>query len=207
MFDGALRWILRHEKRRWIVITATFLTGVLIGLPAVEEYMAAGARMRDAQEKLTEAKRQLQHLPELKRLFDARKQELQGLEAKAVTPQEIANLHATLQQLIRETGCEMRRLDIGEPSTRAWMSSDSPTRRGKVGALGQETPFQLVSRTAVLRMEGTMTNLYRFLARVSQLDRFIHTRQVRLDRSQRNEEVTELEMQFELFDLVRKKSV
>jgi len=144
-------------------------------------------------------------LPQLQRLFGEKKRELEALEAKALTPKEVENLYGTLQQLIRETGCQMRRLDISDPTSRAWFTQDSPTRRNQVGGTpSTETAFQLVSRTAVLRMEGTMPNVYQFLARVNQLERFIHAKQVRLERSQRNENTTELEMQFELYDLARK---
>jgi hypothetical protein len=98
----------------------------------------------------------------------------------------------------------MRKLEISDPQARAWMSNDSPTQRFRLGHPGQETPFQLISRNATLRMEGAMPNVYHFLARVYQLERFLHAKVVRLERSTRNENITELEMQFEMFDLARK---
>ncbi len=51
-----------------------------------------------------------------------------------------------------------------------------------------------------------MANVYQFLARASQLERFLHAKQIRLERSVRDENLIELEMHFELFDLTRKKS-
>ncbi|MGE0760528.1 MAG: hypothetical protein AB7F89_00310 [Pirellulaceae bacterium] len=160
--------------------------------------------MQTVQEKLDEANRQLQNLPDLKRLFASKKQEVQTLEGKVISTKDVERLYGTLQQLIRETGCEMRRLDISDPSSRAWTTNDSPTRRHLTGPPGQETPFLLVSRTAVLRMEGSMPNVYQFLSRVNQLEKFLHAKQIRLERSQRNENAAELEMHLELFDLVRK---
>jgi hypothetical protein len=206
MVNDTIRWIVRHEKRVWIVITLTFLTGLVLTLPAVEEYSAAATRIADAREKLDEVNRRLDNLPLLKKRFAEKEREVTALEAKAITPKEVEGLHATLQQLIRETGCDMRRLDINEPNARAWMSNDSATHRFSVGDPGHETPFQLVSRTAVLRMEGAMPNVYHFLARVNQLERFIHAKQIRLERSPRNDNVTELEMHVDLYDLVRKKA-
>ena len=206
MVNGTVLWVVRHEKRVWIVITLTFLTGLVLTLPAVEEYSAAATRVANAREKLAEVNRQLDNLPQLQRLFTDKEREVAKLEAKSITQKEVEHLHSTLQQMIRDSGCEMRTLNIGDPTSRTWMSNDSPTKRFSVGNPGQETPFQLVSRTAVLKMEGAMPNVYHFLARVNQLERFIHAKQIRLERSPRNETSTELEMNFELFDLVKKKS-
>lgn len=206
MVSTTLRWVVRHEKRTLIVISLTFVTGLLLLLPAVEEYSTAKARIQTARQNLDEANQQLQNLPLLRRTFEERKRELEHLEKKALTPREVENLRGNLQQLIRENGCVMRTLDISDAFSRPWSSNDSPTRRVTVGPPGQETPYMLVSRTATLRMEGEMANVYQFLARASQLERFLHAKQIRLERSVRDENLIELEMHFELFDLTRKKS-
>ena len=207
MVDGTLRWVIRHEKRAWIVITVTFITGILLVLPAVEEYSAATERTRTAREKLEEAKRQVQNLPQLKQTFEKKKQLLVGLESKAVTEKDVLQLKEALQKLIRETGCSMRILTIDEvPSPRPWMTNDSPLRHKVHVDPGPVTNFNLLSRTAKLTIDGPMTSVYQFMSRMSQLDRFIHVKFVRLERGTRDDNVTQLEMEFDLFDLARKTS-
>jgi hypothetical protein len=50
-----------------------------------------------------------------------------------------------------------------------------------------------------------MGNIYKFLQRMNQTDRFIHTTRVDMKRSEANENLTKLHMEFTLFDLTRKK--
>lgn len=206
MVDGTVRWIIQHEKRTLIVITLTFVTGLLLILPAVEEYSAAKDRLRTAREKVSETKRQLQNLPQLQRTFEQKKRELQALESKAVTQNDVEHLRGLLQKLIRETECEMREVTISEPNIRPWTTNDSVRRGTILSELGTETPFRLIQRNGILRIEGAMPNVYRFLSGVHQLNRFINAKQIKLERSSRDENLTQLEMQFEMFDLARKKA-
>jgi Tfp pilus assembly protein PilO len=205
MVDGTLRWVLRHEKRPLIVITLTFVTGLLVVMPAVEDYSAAKERSKTAREKLDEIKRQVQNLPQLQQTFERNKRQLKTLEAKAVTEKNVEQLRDTLAKLIRETGCTQRLLSIDtSPTLKTWMTNDSALGRKAYVDPGPETKYLLANRNAKLAIEGAMANVYQFMARVSQLDRFMHVKRVRLERSARDENVTELEMEFELFDLTRK---
>ena len=104
----------------------------------------------------------------------------------------------------RETGCVMRKLEISEPNTQSWTTNASPTRQ-TVGDPGQETAFNLVRRTAQLNVEGPIENVYQFMAHISELNRLMHAKLVKLGRTQQDETVT-LEMNFESYDLVRKNS-
>jgi hypothetical protein len=207
MIDGTLRWVVRHEKRGWIVITVTFVTGLLLILPAVEDYSAAKERTQAAREKLAETKLQLQNLPQLQRTFEQKKQALQSLENKAITAQNYEQLRESLQKLIRETGCTMREAKIEEnPIPRPWMTNDSPLSKKTFVDPGPETKYQLIKRTARLEIEGPMSSVYQFMARVSQLNRFIHVNRVVLERSQSDENKTLLNLEFDMFDLTRKKA-
>ena len=207
MVDGTLRWVIRHEKRAWIVITLTFITGILLVLPAVEEYSAATERTRTAREKLEEAKRQVENLPQLKQTFEKKKQQLTALEGKAIAEKDVVPLREILQKLIRETGCTMRTLNVDEVAQpRPWMTNDSPLRNKVHVDPGPVTNFNLLIRTTKLQIDGPMSSVYQFMSRISQLDRFIHVKHVRLERSARDENVTQLEMEFDMFDLARKTS-
>jgi Tfp pilus assembly protein PilO len=205
--DGTLRWVLRHEKRGWIVITVTIVPGWLLVLPAVEEYSAAKERSKSAREKLAETKLQVQNLPQLQRAFDRKKSELGLLAKKAVNETNVEQFRETLHKLIRETGCTLRVGNIGANAMpRAWMTNDSPLGKKAFLDPGPETNFVLINRNAKLEIEGPMASVYQFMARVSQLDRFIHVKHIKLERSSRDENVTQLDMDFDMFDLTRKKA-
>lgn len=208
MVERLIRVIIEHPKRKMLVIILTFVMGVVFGLPAVEEYSAARNRMADAREKLEEASGAAANLPQLLGTLDKKKREVQELERKAVTEKDVEHLRdGELQKLIRESGCEMRQMNFDEiPEKRDWMSNDSPLRGPQVGDPGKETPFVLKQWKVRLRIEGPMGSIYKFLERMSQMDRFIHTRQVYMKRSEANENLTQLELEITLFDLARKKA-
>ena len=208
MVDQLIRTIIEHPKRKMLVIILTGVMGVMFGLPAVEEYSAARTRTAVAREKLQEASGTAANLPQLQAALEKRKTEVQDLERKAVTDKDVERLRVgELQKLIRDAGCEMRQVQIDEqPQKRDWRSNDSPLRGSPIGDPGQETPFVLVQWTARLHIEGPMVNIYKFLQQMSQMDRFIHTTKVEMQRSETNDNMTQLRMEMMLFDLVRKKN-
>jgi Tfp pilus assembly protein PilO len=190
----------------WIVITLTFITGLLILLPAVEDYSAAKERTQAAREKLEDTKRQLQNLPQLQRMFEQKKKALQALETKAVTEQNLDQLRENFHRLIRDTNCAMKSLVFSDsPTPRAWHANDSPLVMKTYLVPPPETEYVLNKRTAKLEIEGPMSNVYQFMAKVSQLDRFIHVNRVALERSQTDERV-KLNLEFDMFDLTKKKA-
>jgi hypothetical protein len=161
-----------------------------------------------AREKLEEASGTAANLPLLQGTLDKKKREVQELERKAVTEKDVEQLRAgDLQKLIRDAGCDMRRVSIDEiPAKRDWKSNDSPLRNTPIGDPGQDTPFSLMQWNAQLQIEGPMGNIYKFLQLMSQMDRFIHTTKVEMKRSATNENLTQLRMDITLYDLVRKTS-
>jgi hypothetical protein len=137
--------------------------------------------------------------------LEAKKRQLEQLERKAVPQRDIEKLRAELQQLIHDVGCEMREVYIEDmPTRRPWKSNDSPLLGPPTGNPGQETPFFLTQRNAKIRIEGPMPSIYTFLARLNQMDRFIHTKMVSLQRSDADENQTQLRIEMTLFDLERK---
>ena len=207
MVDQLVRTIVEHPKRKLLVIILTLITGVVFGLPSVEEYSAAQARMATAREKLNDASGNAANLPQVQATLDAKKRELEVLERKAVSETDIEKFREELQRMIRETGCEMREVNVDEtPQKRAWMSKDSPLRNGPVTDPGTETPFVLSQWNARMRLEGSMGAVYKFLASLNQMDRFIHTKEVQLARADGQENRTQLRMDITFYGLTRKKA-
>ena len=206
MVDRLCRTIIEHPKRNLLVIILTLVTGVMLVLPAVEEYSAAQTRRGVAREKLDEASGAAANLPQMQAMLLAKKRDLEALERKAVTEKDVEHFRDELQKLIREAGCEMRVVNIdGLPYRRPWKSNDDPLRMTMPGDTGQETPFELVQWKAHLQIQGPMGNIYKFLERVSQMDRFIQAQQVTMKRSDVDENQTQLLMDVVLFNLERKK--
>lgn len=208
MVEQFIRTIIDHPNRKMLVIILTFVMGVVFGLPAVEEYSAARSRVVVAREKLKEASGTAANLPLLQATLEKKRREVQELEAKAVTEKDVEKLRdGELQKLIRESGCEMRSVLIDEvPERRDWRSNDSPLRSSPIGNPGQETPFVLTQWKTRLHIEGPMGNIYMFLQRMSQMDRFLQTTKVEMKRSPSNDNLTQLILEFTLFDLARKKA-
>ena len=76
MIEPFLRRLIEHKRRKSIVIILTILTGLLVVLPAADEYNAAKERMNTATSDLKETKSQVGSLPRFEKLFDEKMAQL-----------------------------------------------------------------------------------------------------------------------------------
>ena len=204
MIDPILRRLIEHKRRRTIVIILTILTGLLVVLPAVDEYNAAKERIDAATGELLEARAQgasVNHFDKIRREKEA---SLRTLEAKAVSADNEQEFRNELDRIVTFTGCAMRRIQMGQAANSPWKTNDHPLNAGNTGGRGTDTPYQLERRRISLVITGSIGNLHDFLEEVHKLENLVHTKSVSLEGNARSENTATLEMELISFNLVKK---
>ena len=204
MIEPLLRRLIQHERRKSIVIIVTILTGLLVVLPAADEYNAARGRVNAAKGQLLEIQSQANDLPHFQKLFQVKSSDLQKLESKVVSESVAERLQNELVEMVRQSGCTMRLIRPGDPLRRDWTTKDHAVRGLNVTDRGESTPYQLETRQISLSVTGSMPNVLEFLARIHRLDRFIHSRQISLKRADVGGNTAILDMDLVLFNLIKK---
>jgi hypothetical protein len=204
MIETLLRRLIEHKRRKTVVIILTVLTGLLVVLPAADEYNAAQERISTAAVDLADAKEEVADLDYYNRLFAEKQREVKQLESQAVSDTVAQHLRSELVELIPQTGCTMRQIRLGDVVRRDWTEDDDPVRGTSLSERGEPTPYQLETRQIAISLTGSMANLHDFLSRIHDRSEFIHTKTVNLKRSDGAENLANLDIDILLFNLVKK---
>ena len=204
MIEPLLRRLVQHERRKSIVIVVTILTGLLVVLPAADEYNAARGRVNAAKGQLLEIQSQANDLPHFQKLFQVKAADLKKLESQAVSESVAERLQNELVEMVRQSGCTMRLIRPGDPLRRDWTTKDHAVRSLNVTDRGENTPYQLETRQISLSVTGSMPNVLEFLAHIHRLEQFIHSRQISLKRADEGGNTAILDMDLVLFNLIKK---
>jgi hypothetical protein len=204
MIEPLLRRLIEHKRRKLIVTILTVLTGLLVVLPAADEYNAAKERTSTAHKDLEETKGEVKSLPRFEEIFELRMAELEALQDRTLSLAAAQNLREQLVEIVRQADCTMLQARLGDPMKRDWTTEDNAVDDFSVSNRGNPTPYQLETRQISLSIAGPMPNLLHFLARLCEIDKMIHTKDLNLKRSGSEENSAILTMDVLLFDLVKK---
>ena len=147
MIEPLLRRLVQHERRKTIVIVVTILTGLLVVLPAADEYNAARGRVNAAKGQLLEIRSQANDLPHFQKLFQVKAADLKQLESQAVSESVAERLQNELVEMVRQSGCTMRLIRPGDPLRRDWTTKDHAVRSLNVTDRGENTPVPVGNET------------------------------------------------------------
>lgn len=206
MIEPALQQFLAYSYRKHAVIILTLLTGLLVVWPAVDGYIEARTRKKEAKAKLEKTNEEIGKLPRHAELYKKKQEELAAYSRRTVTEDAAQRLRNDLVQLVRKAGCTMRRIRLGDATRRDWMENDSPVTGADQVDPGQQTQFKLVSRQLSLSITGQMPKLHEFLAEMHKIDKTMHTRSISLQRAGRSKGTATLDLDMVLFDFEKAES-
>ena len=198
MIEQYLRRFIEYEQRKLAVIILTVLTGLVAVWPAADEYMAARERRLEAESKIAEAEEEIAKLPRYTELLERKTKELQQLSTQTVSNENAQSLRGELVGMVRQSGCKMRRIRLGEPQSRIWRPDDDPIRGS---ASSDESGFLLVKRSLALSVTGPMANIHQLLSRVHAIEKLAHCNKVAIKRQQGTGSEAAMEIEVVLFDL------
>src|SRR5690349_15907929 len=113
MIEQALQRIEEHPRGRAIVITLSFLVGLLLLWPLADDYSALTANRAKLAEELDDSRADGEQIGQLETRVAAAAQELAELESRTVSEQAISDFRNDLVELVRQSGCQVRRIDNG----------------------------------------------------------------------------------------------
>jgi hypothetical protein len=130
-----------------------------------------------------------------------RRGELSQAEAACVTPQRLTELRGEIVRLARETGCQIRRVNVGEAHQRPWWIEDDPlSTEPPVSAGRPPARYRLRSQVLSLSLSGRLASVREFLGKLLAMDALLRPQKVVL-RPEGEAAETSLELECLLFDL------
>ncbi len=191
------------SPRRWLIVTgATFLVALATVLPQVDQYLSLRAEIEEQREQLAEAEQTATQLPHFRQTAKRTGAELGQLEDKTLPAQRVAAFRSQLVDLVRESGCQVRRIGVGNVRTRNWRENDHPLADSKANG-GKKTPFELETRPVSLSVTGGMNELRDLFARIEKHGMMMHAHSIDLRPTGRNSRVVQMEIELWCFALTR----
>ena len=192
-----------EDRRSWLVVIAgTLALGLVLVLPEVDDYGAVCAEQSDLAEKLTAAHESAQQLPG----FETRRAEQMELISerlgKTLTADNEPEFRNNLVMMVREAGCQLRRLNVGNAVARPWGEGDDPLERTYDNKL-RATSFQLERRQVSLALVGPTANVRRLIERMEEQDTQVHVQSLDLKPEGGDGRRAELTMELWYFTLAR----
>jgi hypothetical protein len=194
-----------ESRYRWpIVATATALVALAAILPQADEYYDNRNSRSGLSEELVRASDTAAALPEYEERAEAVNGELAALELRAVDEASLAAYRSRLVDLVRESGCQIRQIEVGAATHRPWREGDDPRAEpqeglGKTGATG----FSLERRSVLLAVDGAMPAIHDLLARLEQERTLSHPHRLQLQPAAAGGETVMLELELWLYSLSR----
>jgi hypothetical protein len=192
-----------ESRSRWpIVATATGLLGLATVAPAADEYFDNRNSRNELTEELDRARQTAGALAEYERRHAAVHEKLDALELRTVDDASLAGFRSRLVDIIRESGCQIRQIEVGSPTRRPWTQGDDPLADPQqVGGQGGATPFQLERRSVLLVVDGSMPSVHDLLSRLEQERTISHPHRLQMQAASAGGESVVVELEFWLFAL------
>jgi hypothetical protein len=203
-----LRRLLDHKYRLAIVIFGTFGIGLVTLLPLADEYQDLQQRRTEAETALAEGRLVAHDLEACHERVRAQVAQLEKLEARAVSSRRVDEFRNRMVEMVRESGCQIRRIQVGAGQARKWLKNDDPLQSTASGTDGKnDSGFQLESQTFTLSVTGSLPKLKELLAALHAQHYLAHTKSFSLRPAGQDGKEASLDVELWLFDLARKKPV
>ncbi len=203
MNDSLTRKFCENRHRWLIVATATGLLALVALLPMVDDYFDKRSSRSELSEELAAARQTAESLPVYERQAVEFGKELAAIEARAVDEAGLARFRSRLVDVVRDSGCQIRRIEVGVPTRRPWKENDEPlSELGEPTGEGA-TPFSLERRSVILAVDGSMSAIHQLIAELEKDQMISHPHRLHLQAAGGGGESVTLELELWLFALSR----
>ncbi len=198
----SLRKLCESQHRKLIVTIVTTVFGLLVLIPLVDDYFDKKESHRRLTDELAESRQTAQNLPEFERRVAQVANDLAVVESRSVSEGSLSDYRSTLVEMVRNAGCQVRKITVGSPTVRPWSEDDDPLVWAK-GAKTKKrpTPFVLERRNIVLLVDGPNESVHDFIKKLHQDKTFTYPRRIDLRSSSTTGESVALELELWVFAL------
>ena len=205
MIEAILQRCLTSRRRRWAVIILTLGLGVVVILPATDEYSDSRDCRRRLRTHVADAHSDVAALDRLRQVADQKRTRLNQLEALAVPTDQV---HLFRQEIIgwaRGAGCQVRRIRTESPQSRPWHIGDSlPDTTAGGSRSMDDSPYRLNMHPLSLSVSGTLSGVKSLLDRLHSTDRLIRNRTLSIHPpGQDNRKQVVMDIELNLFNLTK----
>jgi len=197
-----------ESRHRWLIVTAgTFVVGLVLVVPLVDVYCAERDEKKALLAEVEDAIQLSAQLEKYESRVDERVAELDALEMQATDEQEVPALRDQLVELARQTGCSLRRLNVGEPMSRPWYADDIPMDQrhdAKGKQKENQTNFDLQWSPISISVSGSVAELRNLLDRIDAENMLVYTKSFEIYPSGVSRKSLTLDMDLWYFTLASK---
>lgn len=207
MIEQALRRFCELKHRKLIVIAGTFIVGLVLVMPLVDAIRAGRDEQESLLAELDSARSVAAEIQGFETRVGEKLTQLKEIEDRTVDDESMPALRGKLVDLAKETGCSIRRLNVGTMSSRAWKPGDSPltaTSDKKAAEPASGPNFQLEWRPVSISLSGTSASLRSMVERVAATGMLMHTKSLEMYPSSPTRQTLTLDMELWYFTLARK---
>jgi hypothetical protein len=203
MNDSLIRKFCESRHRWPIVATATVLLALAVVWPLVDDYFDKGSSRSGLSENLVRARQTAESLPKFEERAGGVQKQLAALETRTVDDASLPRYRSRLVEIVRESGCQIRRIEVGAPTRRQWKDKDNPLADPLTPVEGAATPFALERRSVSLGVDGSMSAIHDLLSRLEKEQSLSHPHRLQLQAVSGNGDSVTLELELWLFALSR----
>lgn len=205
MIEQTLRRICEYKHRKLIVIAGTFIVGLVLVMPLVDVLSSGRNEKESLLAELDSAQNVAAELTGFETRVSEKLAQLKVFETRTVDEESMPALRGKLVDLAKETGCSIRRLNVGGSSSRAWQPGENPIATAAVKKPTEEvSSFQLEWRPVSLSLSGTSASLRSMVERVAASGMLMHTKSLEMYPSSPTRQSLSLDMEVWYFTLARK---
>lgn len=198
------KWIDRfcESRRRHLIVAAvTSVVAVATVLPQVGQYLGRRAEENEKTCELEQASRTAGLLAPLRERAADTAGELERLQRRALPAAAVPRFRNRLVDMVRESGCRVRRISLGAVATRHWREDDLALLGPQADA-GADTPFVLETRPVNVSVTGGLEEARRLLKKIESSGLLLHSRAIDMRPTGRAGAV-QMELQLWCFALTR----
>lgn len=203
MNDSPLRAFCESRHRKLIVAIVTTLVGLAVFTQLSDDYCDNRENRRILSDDLDRARQMERQLPKFTKAVALQEAKARELEELTVSDASMTAYRDRILEIVRQSGCQMRTLQAGQPTTRPWLKKDDPLVKQVKANKKNKTPFQLQRRNLSLLVDGEMANIHKLLALLEEQQSTAFPHRVTLSAASSRSGNATMEMNLWLFALTR----
>ena len=183
--DDLAEQFLDHPKRRWFVGGAVAAVLLAAALPAVEGLAATRAEAAELRAAVAQSELESGNLAELRARFAELKAAAKAADGagpesagRGLTDDAAESLRVSLTAAVRDAGCHVRAVQLGDPTVLPWADGPPPVpgTPAAAAAAGLSKPareaaaYDLVTRRLTVDCVGTLPAVVALLGRAADAD-------------------------------------
>jgi hypothetical protein len=202
MIETVIRRCLRGRGRVWLLIILICGVGVMAILPGTDEYNDSRECRAQLAARLAEMRLRVANIDQQRRIAAEKRLRLEELETLTIPHDD---LHLFRQEIVawtRNSGCQIRRIHVGEPRPRPWHRGDSLFEVDTSPAAKKpDTSYVLNSWPCSVSISGTLAGVKSLLNDLESSKRLISGNKMSLRPTPQNGEQVVMDLELTLFNL------